>query len=320
MKPKSIRAFAPATVANVCCGFDILGFAVDSPGDEVILTLREDEEIKVVAIHGDGGRLPLESDKNTASVAVQSLVKKLGSKQGVNIELFKHLPLGSGMGSSAASGVAALVAMNHLLGNPLKREELVEHAMESERIACGSAHADNVAPCILGGFVLVREYHPLDLVKVPVAQDLYCTLVHPHLELKTEDSRRVLKPTLPLKDAITQSGNIAGLMLGLMLPDYNLIGRSLKDVIAEPTRSVFIPGFNQLRAKTIEGGALGFGISGSGPTVFAISLTKEIALAVGEIIKMQFANYKLDSDVFVSKINMEGARIIENNGVKYQSL
>jgi homoserine kinase len=313
MKPKSIRAFAPATVANVCCGFDILGFAVDSPGDEVVLTLRDDAEIRMIAIHGDGGRLPLEANKNTASVAIQSLLKKLGSNQGVDIELFKHLPLGSGMGSSAASGAAALVAMNHLLGNPLTREELVEHAMESERIACGSAHADNVAPCLMGGFVLVREYHPLDLVKIPVAQDLFCTLVHPHLELKTEDSRRVLKPTLPLKDAITQSGNIAGLMLGLMKPDFNLIGRSLKDVIAEPIRSVFIPGFDKLRANAIEAGALGFGISGSGPTVFAISANTENALNAGEIIKRQFANYKLESDVFVSKINMEGARIIENN-------
>jgi len=309
---KSVRAFAPATVANVCCGFDILGFAVDFPGDEVILTLRSDSEIKVTAIHGDGGRLPLEANKNTASVAVHSLLKELGSNQGVDIELFKNLPLGSGMGSSAASGAAALVAMNHLLGNPLTREELVHHAMESERVACGSAHADNVAPCILGGFVLVREYEPLDLIKIPVTQNLFCTLVHPHLELKTEDSRRVLKPTLPLKDAITQSGNIAGLMLGLLKPDLDLIGRSLKDVIAEPIRSAFIPGFDQLRKQAIDAGALGFGISGSGPTVFAISVSKEKAQAAGEIIKHQFLKYQLDSDVFVSKINMEGARIVES--------
>ena len=307
---KSVRAFAPATVANVCCGFDILGFAVDSPGDEVVLTLRDDDEVNVTAIHGDGGKLPIESNKNTASVAVQSFLKKLGSRQGVDIELYKNLPLGSGMGSSAASGVAALVAMNHLLGYPSTREELVEHAMESERIACGSAHADNVAPCILGGFVLVREYHPLDLIKIPVAKDLFCTLVHPHLELKTEDSRRVLKPTVLLKDAIIQSGNIAGLMLGLMKPDFDLVGRSLKDVIAEPIRSAFIPGFNQLRAKAVAAGALGFGISGSGPTVFAISVNEAIANVVGGVINSQFAHYKLDSDVFVSRINMEGAKIL----------
>lgn len=308
---KSVRAFAPATVANVCCGFDILGFAVDWPGDEVKLTLRDDSEVRITAIHGDDGRLPLEADKNTAGVAVQSLLKETGSNQGVDIELFKNLPLGSGMGSSAASGAAALVAMNHLLGNPLTREELVRHAMESERVACGSAHADNVAPCLLGGFVLVREYEPLDLVKIPITSDLYCTLVHPHLELKTEDSRRVLKPTLPLKDVIRQSGNIAGLMLGLMKPDFDLIGRSLKDVIAEPIRSAFIPGFAQLRKEAIGAGALGFGISGSGPTVFAISVSQENAQAAGEIIKTQFLKYKLESDVFVSRINLEGARIVE---------
>lgn len=308
---KSVRAFAPATVANVCCGFDILGFAVDSPGDEVVLTLRDDSEIQVIAIHGDNGRLPKETNKNTAGVAVSSLLKQLGSNQGVNIELFKNLPLGSGMGSSAASGAAALVAMNHLLGNPLTRAELVNHAMESERVACGSAHADNVAPCLLGGFVLVRDYSPLDLIKIPVGQNLFCTLVHPHLELKTEDSRRVLRPTLPLKDAITQSGNIAGLMLGLVKPDLDLIGRSLKDVIAEPIRSAFIPGFNQLREKAIEAGALGFGISGSGPTVFAISVSHEKAITSGQVVQNQFLKYNLASDVFVSKINMEGARVVE---------
>lgn len=307
---KSIRAFAPATVANVCCGFDILGFAVDFPGDEVKLTLRDDTEIKITAIHGDSGRLPLEANKNTAGVAVMSLLKAVSINQGVNIELFKNLPLGSGMGSSAASGVAALVAMNELLGNPLTRDELVHHAMESERVACGSAHADNVAPCLLGGFVLIREYQPLDLIKIPVTENLFCTLVHPHLELKTEDSRRVLKPTVQLKDAITQSGNIAGLMLGLIKPDFDLIGRSLKDVIAEPIRSAFIPGFGQLRKTAIDAGALGFGISGSGPTVFAISTSNEKALAVGDVIQNQFLKHLLDSDVFVSKINLEGARII----------
>lgn len=311
MQAKSVRAFAPATVANVCCGFDILGFAVDHPGDEVVITLRDDSEIRVTDIHGDNGRLPRDANKNTASVAVNSLLAELGSNQGVDIELFKNLPLGSGMGSSAASGVAALVAMNHLLGNPLTREQLVKHAMESERVACGSAHADNVAPSMMGGFVLVRDYNPLDLVKIPVAQDLYCTLVHPHIELKTEDSRKVLKPVVPLKDAITQSGNVAGLMLGLTMPDLQLIGRSLKDVFAEPVRSMFIPGFDQLREESLLAGALGFGISGSGPTVFAISSTSEIALKVGEALKKQFLKTKLQSDVFVSKINLEGARIVE---------
>jgi len=308
---KSIRAFAPATVANVCCGFDILGFAVDFPGDEVVVTLRDDEVVRMVSISGDGGRLPLEADKNTASVAVQSLLKSIGSKQGVDIELHKNLPLGSGMGSSAASGVAALVAMNHLLGNPLTREQLVSHAMEAERIACGSAHADNVAPSLLGGFVLIREYQPLDVIRIESNADLYCTLIHPHLELRTEDSRKVLRHAISLKDAITQSGNVAGLMLGLCKPDYPLIGRCLKDVIAEPIRSAFIPGFDAIRNLAIASGALGCGISGSGPTIFALSETHEKATAAGEAIQLEFLKHKLKSEVYVSKINQEGARILE---------
>ena len=247
----TIKVFAPATVANVCCGFDVLGFAVDFPGDEVVLTLTESKEVTLSKIIGDEGRLPLEASKNTAGVAVQSFLNAVGIKQGVEIELHKNLPLGSGMGSSAASGVAALVAINELLGTKLTRAQLVPFAMEAERIACGSAHADNVAPCLMGGFVLIRDYQPLDVIKVNVNLDLFCTLVHPHLEVKTSDSRRVLRSSISLKDAITQSGNIAGLMVGLAQGDSQLISRSLKDVIAEPIRSAFIPGFEDVKSQAI---------------------------------------------------------------------
>jgi homoserine kinase len=307
---KSVKAFAPATVANVCCGFDILGFAVDAPGDEVKVTLRNDSEIKIKEIIGDEGKLPFEVEKNTASVAIISFLKKIESKQGVDIELVKNLPLGSGMGSSAASGVAALIAINHLMGNPLTRNQLVPHAMEAERIACGAAHADNVAPSLLGGFVLVRDYDPLDVIKIEAVENLYCTLVHPHLELKTEDSRKVLRHSVTLKDAITQSGNIAGLMIGLLKPDYHLISRSLKDVIAEPMRSVFIPGFNNLRQIAMEAGALGFGISGSGPTVFALSQSETKAQQVAEAIQVEFLRHQLNTDPYVSKVNQEGAKVL----------
>jgi homoserine kinase len=305
----SIKAFAPATVANVCCGFDILGFSVGFPGDEVVLTLKNTPGVMITKISGDQGRLPLEAEKNTAGVAVLSFLKSLGSGQGVEIELYKNLPMGSGMGSSAASGVAALVAINALLGDPMTREQLVPHAMEAERIACGAAHADNVAPSLLGGFVLVRDYLPLDIVKIPFPADLWCTLVHPHIELKTSDSRRVLKPTLSLKDAITQGGNIAGLMAGLMKPDYALISRSLKDVIAEPIRSVFIPGFDAIRELILGLGALGCGISGSGPTIFVLSKDHSAAQQAGEAVQIQFLKHHLKSDVYISKINNEGAKI-----------
>ena len=307
---KTVKAFAPATVANVCCGFDILGFAVDSPGDEVILTEKSEQGVVVKRIVGDGGRLPLDANLNTSSVAVQSFLGAIGSNKGIEIELFKNLPLGSGMGSSAASAAAALVGINHLFGNPLTREQLIPHAMEAERIACGSAHADNVGPSLLGGFVLIRDYHPLDVVKIPVAANLYSTLVHPQIELKTEDARRVLKSSVNLKDAITQSGNTAGLMVGLMSGDNNLISRSLKDVIAEPVRSVFIPGFEAVRSEAIKVGALGCGISGSGPTMFALSASHEIALRVGETMQLQFLKYHLKSEAYVSRINLEGAKVL----------
>jgi homoserine kinase len=307
---KTIKAFAPATVANVSCGFDVLGFAVEAPGDEVWMTLKDEPGVVIKKITGDQGRLPLEGSKNTAGVAVIAFLEAIKSNQGVEIELHKKLPLGSGMGSSAASSVAALVAINHLMNEPFTREQLLPFAMEAERVACGSAHADNVAPSLLGGFVLVRGYEPLDVASIPVPEKLYATLVHPHLELKTEDSRRVLKPTLLLKDAIVQWGNIAGLVVGLMKPDYELIGRSLKDVVAEPTRSVLIPGFHLLKESAINAGALGCGISGSGPTLFALSTDSTIAQKVGEAIQKEFQKMDLKSEVYVSKVNEAGAKII----------
>jgi homoserine kinase len=202
------------------------------------------------------------------------------------------------------------VGINHLLGEPLQRIDLLPFAMEAERVACGSAHADNVAPSLMGGFVLIRGYAPLDVVNIPTPEDLFCTLVHPHLELKTEDSRQVLRSSIQLKDAITQWGNIAGLVAGLMKPDFGLISRSLKDVIAEPVRALLIPGFDEIKEKAVEAGALGCGISGSGPTIFALSTERELATRTGKVIQQQFEKFKLESEVFVSRINIKGARII----------
>lgn len=308
---KVIRAKAPATVANVCCGFDILGFAVHSPCDEVQLTFHEGSEVLMNSISGDHGKLPLDAERNTATVAISSYLNAIDKRIGVTVDLYKHLPLGSGMGSSAASAAAALVAVNAYFGNPLSREALVVHAMEAERVACGAAHADNVAPSLMGGFVLVRNYQPLDLIRVPCAMEIYCTLVHPHLELRTEDARKVLKPSVTLKEAITQNGNTAGLIVGLMSGDYELIGRSLHDVIAEPIRSVFIPGFAAIKQKAKEAGALGAGISGSGPTMFALSRNKATAERVGHAMQQHFSSMELPSDVHVSAVNGAGATIIE---------
>lgn len=310
-KIRTISAFAPATVANVSCGFDVFGFAVEKPGDEVVLTLTKNQGVFIKRIDGDGGRLPLEADKNTAGVAVLAFLKAIGSNVGVEIILKKNLPLGSGMGSSAASSVAALVGINHLMGDPYSRKELLPFAMEAERMACGSAHADNVAPSLLGGFVLIRGYEPLDVVSIPTPDNLFCTLVHPHLELKTQDSRQVLRQHITLKDAVIQWGNIAGLVVGLMKPDYDLIGRSLKDVVAEPVRSMLIPGFDIIKEEAVKAGAMGCGISGSGPTIFALCTELETGKRVGSVIQQEFEKFRLNSEVFVSKINPMGAMVLD---------
>jgi len=308
---KEIRVFAPATVANVACGFDILGFAIDQPGDEVRMRLMSDPGVRIVGIKGDGGRLPLDPARNTVSVPVLALLKKLKSSQGFEIELHKKMPLGSGLGSSAASAVAGVFAANALLGNPLRRTELLEYALEGERIACGSAHADNVAPALLGGFVLVRSYHPLDVVQIPTPDNLHCTILHPQIEIRTEDARKILRKQIPFKDAVTQWGNIAGLIAGLMNSDYELIRRSLQDVIIEPVRAILIPGFQEIKQAAIAAGALGCSISGSGPSLFALSSSKETAEVVGRAMTPVMATLNIGSEVYISKINKVGPRILD---------
>jgi len=306
-----IRVFAPATVANVACGFDILGFAIDRPGDEVRMRLTFEPGVRIVAIKGDGGRLPLDPARNTVSVPVLALLKRLKSNQGFAIELHKKMPLGSGLGSSAASAVAGVFAANELLGNPLKRMDLLEFALEGERVACGSAHADNAAPALLGGFALVRSYHPLDVVQIATPEKLHCTVLHPQIEIRTEDARKILRKQILFKDAVTQWGNIAGLIAGLMNSDYELIRRSLQDVIIEPVRAILIPGFREVKQAAIAAGALGCSISGSGPSLFALSSSPETAEAVAKAMSSEMAALKIGSEAYVSKINRVGPRILE---------
>ncbi len=309
---REIRVFAPATVANVACGFDILGFAIDQPGDEVIVRLIDKPGVYIVKISGDQGRLPLAAEKNTVSVSILALLKHLKSNQGFEIELMKRMPLGSGLGSSAASTVAGVFAANILLGNPLAKEELLPFATEGERIACGSAHADNAAPALLGGFVLIRSYQPLDVIQIATPKDLYCTVLHPQIEIRTEDARKILKKSILIKDAITQWGNIAGLIAGLMKSDYDLIRRSLQDVIIEPIRSILIPGFHEVKQAALASGALGCSISGSGPSLFALSSTREVASKAGDAMQAVMNSLNIASEIYISKINPVGPRILEN--------
>lgn len=308
---KSIKAFAPATVANVACGFDVLGFAVEYPGDEVTLTLKDEPGIVIKSITGDEGKLPLNADENTVSLVIQEYLNHIGSNQGVEIELRKLMPLKSGLGSSAASSVVGVYALNKLLGSPLTDHELLPFAMEGERLACGSAHADNVAPALYGGFVLVRSYEPLDVVQLPTPEKLYATIIHPHVEVKTQDARNILRKEVSLTKATQQWGNLAGLMVGLMKSDYALISRSLEDVIVEPVRSLLIPGFNEAKKAALDAGALGASISGSGPSIFALSDNEETAQKIGEAMKEVYQKWEIDSDLYISKVSQQGPRIID---------
>ncbi|MFN0047613.1 MAG: homoserine kinase [Cytophagales bacterium] len=307
----TIKVFAPATVANVSCGFDVLGFAVTSPGDEAIVTMVAKPGVTITKITGDEGRLPLDAKKNTVSATIIEMLESLQCDKGFDIELHKKMPLGSGLGSSAASSVAGIFAVNELLGKPLTPIELLPFAMEGERLASGTAHADNVAPALFGGFVLIRSYHPLDVIRIPTPTDLFASIVHPHIEVETRDARSILRKEIKLKDAITQWGNVAGLVTGLITNDYGLIGRSMEDVIVEPLRAILIPGFYDVKNAALEAGALGGGISGSGPSIFALSKGEDTARKVGDSMVKAFLKIGIESDLFVSKINANGPMVID---------
>ena len=306
----TVKVFAPATVANVVCGYDVLGFALQAPGDQVELTLNDSGEVTLDLITGDDGLLPIDPDKNIASAVVKYYLNTIGRNQGVSVVLHKKMPLNSGMGSSSASSVAALVAVNHLMGNPLSRIDLLPLAMEGERIGCGNAHADNVAPALLGGLVLVRSHHPLDAKKLPFPPGLHVAVIHPHVDVPTRESRRILKDRVPLRDAVTQWGNVAGLVAGFCTGDIGLIGRSMEDVIFEPVRAMLIPGFYELKQTALNAGAIGFGISGSGPSVFALCQSEATALKICEELKNLLNTFRIQSDTFVSEMNPEGASIV----------
>ncbi|MGB3146047.1 MAG: homoserine kinase [Maribacter sp.] len=306
MDANEIKVFCPATIANISCGFDVLGVALDSVGDEMTVRKISEKGIKITKLIGQN--LPMETHKNVAGVAGLALLLASDYEAGFEIEINKKIKPGSGIGSSAASSAGAVWAMNHLLGNPFQPTELVRFAMEGERLASDVAHADNVAPALFGGFTLVRSYEPLDIVAIPAPSDLFATIIHPQIEIKTSDSRKILKTTISMETGIKQWGNVGGLVAGLFMEDYDLIGRSLVDHIVEPIRSILIPGFDEVKKASIKAGALGAGISGSGPSIFAMSKGNETALKVADAMKKVYEQIGIDYEIHVSKINMDGVR------------
>tara|TARA_R110002167_G_scaffold8824_3_gene40440 strand:- start:412 stop:1338 length:927 start_codon:yes stop_codon:yes gene_type:complete len=308
MNQNEIKVFCPATVANVSCGFDVLGVALDSVGDEMVIRKVPQKGIKITKLTGQD--LPKETLNNVAGVAGNAFLLASDYDGGFEIEIDKKIKPGSGIGSSAASSAGAVWAMNHLLGYPFSKTELVKFAMEGERLASDVAHADNVAPALFGGFTLVRSYSPLDIISIPAPTELYVTIIHPQIEIKTSDSRKILKTTISMETGIKQWGNVGGLVAGLFKEDYELIGRSLEDHIVEPIRSILIPGFDEVKKVSIEVGALGSGISGSGPSIFAFSKGNETALKVGNAMKSVYDKIGIAYEIHVSKINMEGVKLL----------
>ena len=306
-----VKVFAPASVANLACGYDILGLAIDGPGDEIIAKQVDKPGVVISKISGAKGKLPYEVEKNTAGTAAKKLLEFLGEdKFGIDIEIHKRMPFGSGLGSSAASACAAVMAVNEVLKRPLTRRELLPFAVLGEQVADGAYHADNVAPSLMGGIIFIRSNKELDVHRVPVPKGLYVSVIYPHVKVLTKDSRGILGDMLKLDQHIEQSGNLGGLILGLYNSNFDLIGRSLRDVIIEPQRAQLIPGFFQVQEAALKAGALGCSISGAGPSIFALSANNLIAENIGVAMQKVFQDLKIKSDLFVSEINQTGTYLL----------
>jgi len=305
---KELRIFAPATVANLSCGFDVLGVCLDNVGDEMLVRKNELKKLRITKITGQD--LPFDIEKNVAGVSVKALLEKLDINQGFDIEIHKKIKAGSGIGSSAASSTGAVFAVNKLLDDPFTLKELIPFAMEGERLASGNAHADNVSPALLGGFCLVKSYIPLEILKLPSPPQLRMVVLHPLIEVKTKDSRALIKLNVSLQKAVSQWGNLGAFVSALYTEDYELLGRSLKDEIIEPVRSILIPYFDELKEIAIKNGALGCGISGSGPSVYVMCKGQTSAEKIKECIQLFYQEKGIDFDLHLSKINTDGIKIL----------
>ncbi|WP_405291555.1 homoserine kinase [Algibacter sp. Ld11] len=303
-----IKIFSPATVANVSCGFDVLGFCLDSVGDDMVIRKTDKKGIFITKIVGFD--LPYETELNVAGVSALAMYNAIDVDFGFEIEIYKNIKPGSGIGSSAASAVGSVFGMNELLGRPFNKTELTAFAIKGEAIASKCEHADNLAPALFGGFTLVKSINPVQILEIPSPTDLYATIIHPQIEIKTSESRAVLPKEVALNDAITQWANVGSLVHALHTSDYNLLKDSLHDVIVEPHRSKLIPNYNDVKKASLQAGALGCGISGSGPSIFSLSKGLKTANNIKEAINSVYANTGIEFDIHVSKINTEGVKIV----------
>ena len=304
-----LKVFAPASVGNVGVGFDCLGFALEKPGDEIIARFSDKPGIRITKITGTKGKkIPYEIEKNTAGYAAFKLLEHIGeTENGIELEIHKKMPLGSGLGSSAASAVAGVMAVNELLKRPLEKKDLLPFAIFGEELASGSRHADNVAPSLLGGMRLIRDNDSFDVHRIPIPKGLHATVIYPHVEILTKEARNILSTTVSLKKMVQQSANLSAFILGMFNSNIELIGRSLQDIVIEPQRASLIPNFYDVKEVALKEGALGCSISGSGPSIFALSANSLIAEYVGEAMKKVFSDVRIEYQLFISPINQEGA-------------
>lgn len=305
---KAIKVFAPASVANVAVGFDILGFALEKPGDEIIIREGKEPGLKITEIRGAQGKLPYDVMKNTAGYSAHRLLAHLGALDvPLEMEIHKKMPFGSGLGSSAASAVGGVFGVNEFLKTGLSKLDILRYAVEGEEIADGAFHADNVGPALLGGMVLIRDNETLDVKKLPIPRGLFAVVIYPHIEILTRESRGILKPEISFKSAITQTGNLAAFVAGMYTSDFELMGRSLRDVIVEPQRAHLIPNFYDVKEMALSQGCLGFSISGAGPSMFALCTDSMMAEEIGNRAAAIMKASKIETDIFLSPINLEGA-------------
>ncbi len=306
----SVKVFAPASVSNVGCGFDTIGFAIFGLGDEISVKPNNRKELRIKKITGDHAELPKDAKSNTATVAIAALLKALNTKQGFDIEIKKKMPLCSGLGSSAASAVAGVFAVNEILGKPFKRKELLPFALAGEFIASKAIHADNVAPSLFGGFILIRDYNPTDIIKIKAPKSLHTVILHSEVEINTAESRKLISKKISLKDARAHFGNVGALISGLYTSDFKLIGKAINDKIAEPVRGKMIPAYYEIKKAALDAGAYGCNISGSGPSIFAFGKSEKNSAQIGKAMKKELNKLNIKSQLYVSKINNDGPLVI----------
>jgi len=307
---KSIRVKGNASVANVSCGFDCIGYAISEPADIITIMMKETPGVEITMSGFGSDSISCDPEKNTGGKAILSILDAIKSNQGFKLLIEKGIPPGSGIGSSSASAAAAVFGANKLLGNPLTLDELLIHGMAGEAVASGGFHADNIAPALFGGIILVRSYDPLDILNLPVPENLFSTAVLPDMTINTMEARKILPEMIPLNNAVEQAGNLSGFTLGLHESDFDLLGRSMVDHFAEPHRAKLIPGYEEVRGAALDTGAIGCGISGSGPSVFALSDSNEKAKMIGDAMVREFKTAGLSSQAYSSLIHAKPPEIL----------